>query len=99
MLFATLQSTTAPLPPSRSKASEAEKHGVAPRKPRAVPQTASPAAPTATFVAGDRVRHQIFGEGTVLAVRPMGGDTLYEVAFDSGEKKKLMATYAKLSAV
>ena len=61
------------------------------------PPPVRPAAPTATFVAGDRVRHQIFGEGTVLAVRPMGGDTLYEVAFDSGEKKKLMATYAKLS--
>ncbi len=61
------------------------------------PPPSRPAAPTATFASGDRVRHQIFGLGTVLAVRPMGGDTLYEVAFDSGEKKKLMATYAKLS--
>jgi hypothetical protein len=26
----------------------------------------------------------------------MGGDVLYEVKFDSGEVKKLMATFAKL---
>ena len=29
----------------------------------------------------------------------MGGDILYEVAFDSGNVKKLMATYAKLEKI
>ena len=29
----------------------------------------------------------------------MGGDILYEVAFDSGMTKKLMATYAKLQKI
>ena len=45
---------------------------------------------------GDRVLHSTFGEGEVLSVRSLGADELYEIAFDSGEKKKLMATYAKL---
>ena len=48
------------------------------------------------FDAGDRVLHAMFGEGTVISSRDMGGDVLYEVNFDSGVTKKLMATYAKL---
>ena len=48
------------------------------------------------FVAGDRVRHLSFGAGTVLSVREIGADLLYEIAFDSVGTKKLMATYAKL---
>ncbi|MBO7762983.1 MAG: UvrD-helicase domain-containing protein [Clostridia bacterium] len=51
----------------------------------------------AVFATGARVRHAIFGAGTVLSAKPMGGDTLYEVRFDSGEQKRLMATYAKLT--
>ncbi len=49
-----------------------------------------------TFTAGDRVKHYMFGQGTVLSVREMGADVLYEVAFDNFGTKKLMATYAKL---
>ncbi len=45
---------------------------------------------------GERVLHASFGEGTVLSVRSLGADELYEIAFDNGERKKLMATYAKL---
>ena len=55
------------------------------------------ARPATAFTAGDRVRHAVFGTGEIVAARPMGGDTLYEVRFDSGETKKLMATYAKLT--
>ena len=51
------------------------------------------------FKPGDRVKHQSFGEGEILSVRPMGADTLYEVMFDSVGTKKLMATYAKLQKV
>ena len=57
---------------------------------------AQPKARTASFAAGDRVKHLLFGTGTVASVRPMGGDTLYEIRFDNGQVKKLMATYAKL---
>ena len=49
-----------------------------------------------TFLVGDRVSHYMFGAGTVLSVREMGADILYEIAFDTVGTKKLMATYAKL---
>ena len=48
---------------------------------------------------GDRVSHAIFGEGQVLSSRDMGGDVLYEVRFDNGQTKKLMATFAKLKKI
>lgn len=51
------------------------------------------------FESGTRVRHDMFGEGTVLSSRDMGGDVLYEVKFDNGQIKKLMATFAKLKKV
>ena len=49
--------------------------------------------------AGDRVSHAMFGEGEVLSSRDMGGDVLYEVRFDNGQTKKLMATFAKLKKI
>ncbi len=48
---------------------------------------------------GTRVRHGVFGEGSVISSRDMGGDVLYEVKFDTGAVKKLMATYAKLEKI
>ena len=48
---------------------------------------------------GDRVAHSMFGEGTILSSRDMGGDVLYEVRFDNGQTKKLMATFAKLRKI
>ena len=48
------------------------------------------------FAPGTRVKHPVFGIGTVLEARDMGGDVLYQVAFDNGDTKKLMATFAKL---
>ena len=49
-----------------------------------------------TFSVGDRIKHKIFGEGTVLSATPMGNDTLLEIAFDSKGTKKIMANYAKV---
>ena len=51
------------------------------------------------FLPGTRVIHSMFGEGKILSARDMGGDVLYEVAFDSGQNKKLMATFAKLKKI
>jgi DNA helicase-2/ATP-dependent DNA helicase PcrA len=45
---------------------------------------------------GDRVGHRVFGEGMVLSLSPMGGDTLVEVAFDRVGTKRMMANYARL---
>ena len=51
------------------------------------------------FSVGTRVSHAVFGNGKIVSLREMGGDTLYEVAFDNGATKKLMATYAKLKKI
>ena len=85
-----------PAAPALSK--EFSRRPTAPARP-AQPQGSAPAARGggAVFESGARVRHAIFGAGTVLSAKPMGGDTLYEVRFDSGEQKRLMATYAKLT--
>ena len=48
------------------------------------------------FTPGTRVTHAMFGDGEIISTRDLGGDVLYEVKFDSGETKKLMATFAKL---
>ncbi len=50
------------------------------------------------FTVGKRVIHSVFGLGEIISVREMGGDILYEVRFDSGATKKLMATFAKLKS-
>ncbi len=51
------------------------------------------------FADGTRVSHAVFGTGTVISSREMGGDVLFEVRFDNGATKKLMGTYAKLKAL
>ena len=51
------------------------------------------------FADGTRVAHAVFGAGTVISSREMGGDVLFEVKFDSGVTKKLMGTYAKLKSL
>lgn len=51
------------------------------------------------FAVGDRVSHNIFGEGTVLAATKMSNDTMLEVAFDSKGTKKIMANFAKIKKI
>ena len=48
---------------------------------------------------GTRVSHAMFGTGVIVSARDMGGDILYEVSFDNGQTKKLMATFAKLQKI
>ena len=43
---------------------------------------------------GDMVYHTAFGRGMVLSVLKMGGDALWEIAFDQIGTKKLMANTA-----
>ena len=59
-------------------------------------QTKQSSANKTVFCEGDIVSHMMFGRGEILSVKPMGADTLYEIAFDKVGTKKLMATYAKL---
>ena len=71
-------------------------------KPTAMPKKTSFAAAPKTstnYSAGQRVRHKTFGDGLVIKVTPMGGDTMLEIAFDAVGTKKLMAGYAKLTVI
>lgn len=48
---------------------------------------------------GDRVRHRLWGEGTVLKVTESGGATMVEVLFKDRGKKVLDATFANFERV
>ena len=48
------------------------------------------------FEVGNRVLHNIFGEGTVLSAKRMANDTMLEVAFDTKGTKKIMANFARI---
>lgn len=49
-----------------------------------------------SFSAGDRVKHNIFGEGTVSEVVIMGNDAMITIDFDQRGVKKLMRNNARL---
>ncbi|MGN1479390.1 MAG: ATP-dependent helicase [Acutalibacteraceae bacterium] len=49
-----------------------------------------------SFNVGDTVKHKVFGTGVVLSAKPVGNDTLIEIAFEKAGTKKLMANFAKL---
>ncbi len=48
------------------------------------------------FNPGDRVAHNIFGDGTVLSVKKMANDAMLEIAFEKVGTKKIMANFARL---
>ena len=78
-------------------AAEIRFHGITGGALKAAPvrQTAGSSASPA-LSAGDRVRHSSFGEGTVLSVTPMGGDSLVEIVFDRVGTKQILANDARL---
>ncbi|MBR6968582.1 MAG: UvrD-helicase domain-containing protein [Ruminococcus sp.] len=49
-----------------------------------------------SYAPGERVSHSIFGEGTIVSVKPMANDSMLEIAFEKVGTKKIMANYAKL---
>ena len=51
------------------------------------------------FNVGDKVKHNIFGEGLVLNATKMANDTLLEIAFETKGTKKIMANFAKLKKI
>ncbi len=51
------------------------------------------------YEVGERVKHNIFGEGTVLSVKKMSNDSMLEIAFDKVGTKKLMANFAKIQKI
>ncbi|MDP9361520.1 MAG: hypothetical protein M3P29_08715, partial [Acidobacteriota bacterium] len=52
--------------------------------------------PTADLKRGQRVRHEQFGDGTILTMEGSGPDAKLTVYFDRIGSKKFIARYAKL---
>lgn len=49
-----------------------------------------------SFSVGDRVRHKIFGEGTVVNVKPVGKDAIITIDFDTKGTKPVMQNNARM---
>ncbi len=58
--------------------------------------TTASKAPAQSFDVGDRVLHNVFGEGIVVRAIKMSSDTMLEVAFEKVGTKKIMAAFAKI---
>lgn len=52
---------------------------------------AVPKKSTATFMVGETVIHPKFGKGMIVSLKPMGNDTLMEIAFETCGTKRIMA--------
>ncbi len=61
-----------------------------------IPSQPKAPAQKSNYTVGMRIRHKVFGEGTVTAVVPMATDCMLTVAFDAVGEKKLMTNYVKL---
>ncbi len=59
----------------------------------------APDAVKVSYSAGDAVRHKVFGKGVIVSSKPMGNDSMLEIAFENAGTKKLMANYAKLEKI
>ncbi len=58
-----------------------------------------PAKDYSSFAPGVKVRHQRFGEGTVLGVKPNGENTIVKVAFPGVGIKDLAVKYAPMTII
>ena len=65
----------------------------------AAPTHSAPSVNSTQFNTGDTVKHKTYGEGVVLSAKPMGNDTLLEIAFTTSGTKKIMANFAKVEKV
>ena len=83
-----LPDLTAPISTSRARDASARGRAEAP--------SAATAATEAAWRAGDRVRHQRFGEGIVVSSQVVKGDEEVTVAFVGEGVKRLIAAYAGL---
>jgi len=68
-------------------------------RPESSPVFAGAGVPDTPFRLGQRVRHALFGEGTILNFEGSGAQARVQVNFESEGSKWLMLGYAKLEAV
>ena len=69
------------------------------REVAAMPAPRVEARPRIEYQAGDRVKHDHFGEGVVVSAREQRGDTEVTVAFEGQGIKRLMLNFAPLTKV
>lgn len=62
-------------------------------------KSAVPRANDEVFAVGDRVKHNLFGEGTVTAVLQTGNDAMVTIDFDTRGQKKVMKNNAKMTKI
>ncbi|HSP33307.1 MAG TPA: UvrD-helicase domain-containing protein [Thermoanaerobaculia bacterium] len=67
--------------------------------PSAIRAAKSAEAPKAELQRGVRVRHEQFGDGTILTMEGSGPDAKLTVYFDRAGSKKFIAKYAKLTRI
>jgi DNA helicase II / ATP-dependent DNA helicase PcrA len=103
-LFSFFGDTATPVAPSEPKAPlpEPRQHAQAPRPvqfdPSAIrPAASKPADPGGAFRRGQKVRHEQFGEGTILTMEGNGPDAKLTVYFERAGSKKFVAKYVKLT--
>ena len=58
-----------------------------------------PKKSTDTFMVGEQVTHRVFGKGMIVSLKPMGNDTLMEIAFEKVGTKKIMANMGVVKKV
>ncbi len=52
-----------------------------------------------TFAVGDKVNHNVFGQGVVVKVTPIANDSMLEITFEKVGTKKVMANYAPVTKI
>lgn len=64
------------------------------KTPSAKSSSAAGNSQTLSYSEGDRVRHMRFGEGSVQKITPSGADFEVTVAFDNGNTRKMLSSFA-----
>jgi DNA helicase-2/ATP-dependent DNA helicase PcrA len=70
---------------------------IPPRKESASPAARAPGAATPSFRKGDKVRHEVYGAGVVLAVQRVPNDQKLTVLFSGHGRKKFLASHTPLT--
>jgi DNA helicase-2/ATP-dependent DNA helicase PcrA len=67
--------------------------------PAAIHAASTKSETRADLKRGQRVRHETFGDGTILTMEGSGPDAKLTVYFDRAGSKKFIAKYAKLTRI
>ena len=73
--------------------------GSIPRRNASTVKVSKGEVPDTEFKLGQRVFHEVFGEGVILNYEGQGSNARVEVNFDSSKTKWLMVSYAKLQNI